>query len=273
MQYKIDNRNRIICRYRLSILSGVAVVLSLNCTCHEFYKRGVNWMRNSLLLAGLLLAQASFGDAISDFSTDADGWTTFGNGGAPVVYSSTGGNPGGYIRIDDLTSDWGYLQAPAKFLAPAPYGGQLSFDLKIFNSNPTQYPNIYNVRVGLTGGGLTLINELTLPTSSFQNYVFDLTETSGWRIFSDLSQNYNAANPMPTQAQMMQVLANLTGVFIAADYSDAYSQSDGTIDQTAIDNVFIGVSAIPEPAVNALLLLGAIALVVRRFPRRAGCRS
>lgn len=230
-------------------------------------------LRPSLLWLGLLFAQTGFADVISDFTSDAEGWTTFGNGGAAVVYASTGGNPGGYIRIDDVTSSWGYLQAPAKFLAPAPYNGQISFDLKVFNSNPAGYPNIYSVRVALTGGGLTLINESILPTTAFEHYTFDLNETSGWRIFSDLSQNYNAANPAPTQAEMMQVLGNLTGVFIAADYTDAYSQSDGTIDQTAIDNVFIGAISVPEPATNALLALGALLLFVRRFARPVRCRS
>ena len=222
-------------------------------------------LASAVLTSSLLfLATSGLTQVTSDFSSGADGWTTFGNGGIAVTYHSTGGNPGGHISTVDQTSDWAYLRAPAKFLAPAPYGGEFSFDLRIFNSNPGQYPNIYNVRAALVGGGLTLINESTLPGTAFQHYTFSLTETAGWRIFSSLSQNYNPANPAPTQAQMQNVLANLSGVFIAADYSDGTFVDNGATDQAFVDNVAI----VPEPASALLVLVGAAMIALKLRHRR-----
>lgn len=231
--------------------------------------------RLALLLAVAIFASspAAFADVISTFDSDKDGWTLFQNDGAPFDWISTGGNPGGYIGATDKTNDWAYVQAPSKFLAPAAYGGTLSFDLKVDNLNqPAGFPGIFAVRVGLQGAGFTLINEGALPTTTWTNYSFTLDELSahGWRKFSNFSQNYSFGAPLATQAEMQSVLAGLTRLVIATDYTLASIDSNvPQVDRTYIDNVRLSTAEVPEPTSLALLSLGFGSLGVLRLRRRA----
>jgi hypothetical protein len=215
----------------------------------------------------LVAAVTASGAVVSTFGTDNEGWTTFQNVGASVQYISTGGNPDGHIGATDKTADWAYVQAPSKFLVPAEYNGTLSFDLKAIN---TVFPVLYNVRVGLQGGaGLTLISESSVPTAGWLNYSFLLNESSGWRIFSNLSQNYSSLAPTPTQSEMQSVLASLTRIVIATDYSDAFLDGTSGIDSAYLDNVRLSTSEVPVPAAlplfaSALIGGGVIAWRKRR---------
>jgi hypothetical protein len=182
-------------------------------------------------------SSTSFG-ADSTFDSDNEGWVSFQNGGAVVVHVATGGNPGGFISSVDISDDWGYVLAPITFNAPALYGGELTFDLRAFTSEPVSWPIIFDVRVGLVGDGLTLINESTTPTGQWTGFSFALDENSGWRKFSSLDQNYTTGAPVPTQAEIQGVLANLTGVYIAADYTNG-TTDEGVTETTEIDNVRI----------------------------------
>lgn len=223
----------------------------------------------SAFVASMLAASPAHADPItSTFDTDADGWTPHLNDGAVITFHASGGNPLGHISVDDVTDDWAYVQAPSKFLVPALYGGALSFDLKHFNNDP-RWPLLYSVRVALVGNGLTLINEGGLPTTSWVNHSFTLTELAGWRIFSNLSQDYSSLAPAPTQAQILGVLGNLTGLFIATDYTDGNVLSTNSIDRTYLDNVSLDVAGaqVPEPATVALLVVGLGALCLSRRRR------
>ena len=195
----------------------------------------------ALLSVLLATSSAEAGVIISTFDTDDDGWTLFQNGGAPFGWIAAGGNPDGHIGATDKTNDWAYVQAPSKFLGPAQYDGTFSFDLRLDNlEQPLFFPGIFNVRVGLQGAGLTLINEGALPTTAWQNYSFtlDALPASGWRKFSDLSQNYSAGAPLAEIAEMQAVLDSLTRVVIATDYTYASIDSNvPQIDRTYIDNV------------------------------------
>ena len=210
---------------------------------------------------------------MSTFDSDSDGWTSFNNGGGPVIWNPIGGNIDGHIRLLDKTTGWGYFQAPSKYLVDAEYGGGFTFDIRIVNSDPITYPNIYDVRTALTGNGFTLINELAPPplTTSWTSYSFTIDETasSGWRSFSDLAQNYTTSAPLVTQAQFMGVLQNLTGVYIAADYSDGFTNlGPGIVDEAWIDNVQVDAAAVPEPGTMVLFGIGLTGLIMYNVRRK-----
>lgn len=226
-------------------------------------------LRLALLTAAL--ASGAFGDVVSTFDTDNDGWTLFQNSGPNFDWIASGGNPAGHIGATDNTSDWAYVSAPSKFLTAAQYQETFSFDLRHDNlRQPAGFPGIFNVRVGLQGAGLTLINEGALPTLNWVNYSFVLNESSaaGWRKFSNLSQNYSTGAPLVTAAEMQAVLASLSRLVIATDYTLASTDSNvAEIDRTYLDNVRLTTSdatATPEPATFAMLGLGLWGIMARR---------
>jgi hypothetical protein len=213
----------------------------------------------AMLVCHFTSAQA---DIISTFDADNEGWTTFQNAGAPVTFHATGGNPGGYVSVIDQSNDWGYVQAPSKFLVPAIYGGSFSFDLRASTSDSINYPIQFSVRAALVGNGMTLINELGIPDGTWTNYSFTLNELAGWRVFSNLNQNYSPGAPKPTQSEMQGVLANPSGLFIAADYTNGTTLQNVT-EETHLDNIRL--SAVPEPSSAVLIVIAAAGFwLVRR---------
>ena len=230
-----------------------------------------NILMAALIAIGLqALPRQIDADVVSEFATGLEGWTQFQNSGSGFDWVASGGNPAGHLGVTDNTDDWAYVQAPAMFLAPALYNGTFSFDLKHDNlQQPAGFPGIFNVRVGIEGAGLTLINEAGLPTLNWQTYAFQLNESAGagWRKFSNLSQNYSTAAPLASLAEMQAVLSGLSRLVIATDYTLASTNSGvPEIDRTYIDNVRL--STVPEPSALALLgIAGVLGLTDRRRRR------
>jgi len=214
--------------------------------------------RLTVIAAGSMSLAAHAQTVSSDFETGLDGWTSFQNGSFAPVWISPSGSDDGYAQLTDSTTGWGYFRAPAAFTAQAAQlGGTFSFDLRHeFQGDPVAY----KVRVAIIGGGLNLINESVLPTTSWVNYSFPLDASSGWRVFANISQNYSNAAPLATQAQMELALGGISDLFIAADYTPSYAPSD--LDRTSIDNVILTV--VPAPGAASLLALGGLVATRRR---------
>jgi MYXO-CTERM domain-containing protein len=216
-------------------------------------------------------AQATAVVVASDFSSGIDGWqNTVLDGGTNNLLIAAGGNPGAYLRSDDSVEGWGWIVAPAKFLVPGLLpGATLSFDLREGHSVGAAVPDRL-VRIALQGNGLTMLAALTVPTGDWLNYSFNLSVANNWRLANTLDADYNPGGSAPDAAQFAGALANLTGLFIAADYNNGNEFNGQGLDRTEIDNVLLrgdvpGVA--PEPMSGALALAALAALVLTR--RRA----
>src|ERR1044072_8222013 len=93
-------------------------------------------LKGIVVLGGLaLFLNSANAQIISNFSVDSDGWTAADAGGGnpqTLTYSSSGGNPGGFISLNIANGNPFYWQLPAKFLgnrAYSSYGEALTFDV------------------------------------------------------------------------------------------------------------------------------------------------
>ena len=202
---------------------------------------------------GAVQAHPAFA-AVSDFSTDAEGWLLAGDATtSAATYVASGGNPGGFIRgFDQTVGGVWYWQAPAKFLGnrSASFDQTLSFDLRMRGSGP-----LFNdTDVTLIGGGLTLHVDLSpVPGDpAWTHYAIALNDTGGWKVGT-------LAGPAATATQVQQVLGNLGTLRIRGEFITGSDNGD-------LDNVMMPV---PEPETYALFGagLGLVAWIVRR--RRA----
>jgi hypothetical protein len=200
------------------------------------------------ILFGPLSGSARAGIVESTFDAGDEGWTITGDAqGASVIpdWHASGGNPGGYISADDdVRGGTWYYKAPAKFRGnhSSAYGDTLSYDLR--QDPPTGQFN--NVEIHLRGGGLSLTYETSHPAVTWTPYSVDLTESGGWLI----------GGVAPNQAQMQQVLANITDLQIRGEFRSG-------ADTGSMDNVVMT----PEPATLIMLVLGGVGAITRRRRR------
>lgn len=169
----------------------------------------------------------------STFDTNNEAWETNGDATSPYAsWISTGGNPGGHIRVTDQSvgGTW-YFQAPAKFLGNKcdAYDTWLRYDQYVSDTSAQQ---LYGGKpdVILFGGGLTLVFDNAYnPGLIWTHYDILLNENAGWHI--------NSLNgPVPTQAQFRAALADLYGFRIRGEYR---AQADfGGLDNVVLESNF-----------------------------------
>ena len=220
------------------------------------------------VVAGLAFTLSLSAQAVvtSTFDTDAEGWTGLtarpAENAAPIhnagpfgAYSATGGNPGGYFRLADPDDQDTFFIAPTKFLGnqSSAVGGTLSYDL--FTDATTNYagPNVV-----LQGGGLTLVYVLTTQPAvqnSWVNVSVAFTPSAAWHLGS-------AGGGAVSATDFQTALGNLSRLWISAETHSPVEEISG------LDNVRL-VSAVPEPATAALMLLGVAAVAGLQSRRRA----
>ena len=205
----------------------------------------------ALLLASALPAHA----VTSTFDSGAEGWTAQGDIDGPLTWSATGGNPGGNVFIDDLTTGGvTYFVAPALFHGnfAGALGSLLTFDLM------QRYPggaNQFNDEdVILSGSGLTVVYDTANnpANNGWTSYAVPLSPT-GWRLNT-------LSGSAPTDEQFLAVLSNLSSLKIRAEYQTG-------ADVGYLDNVAL----VPEPTTALMLLagIGCVAFAARRRQRAA----
>src|SRR3990172_704423 len=101
----------------------------------------------------------------STFDAGNEGWTVgdffVNSGSATPTFLAAGGNPGGFIRTNDLFG-WNGYHAPAAFLGnqSAAYGGIFHVDQRILSSDGVDYPMVV-----LSDGTTSLQFRTTPPTT------------------------------------------------------------------------------------------------------------
>lgn len=162
----------------------------------------------------------------SRFTTGSEGWdvwTDIGNTVTPMWYIDTG-NPGGCLYETDTDGGISYWRAPAKFLGNklAAYRGTLSFDLRESSAGTLEGSDVI-----LRGTTIELhFNATHNPESlRFSRSHVPLMEGAGWKIGS-------LSGVDATALQIQQVLGNLTGILIRAEYVNG--PDNGWIDNVVL---------------------------------------
>ncbi len=99
------------------------------------------------------ILSASAASIISNFDNNDDGWTT--GGLVTLTYQSSGGNPDGFLLLEEAGGDTFFVIAPEKFLGDLSSfdGGVLAFDSVIFSPSPPATFGDGFGRVTIVGGG------------------------------------------------------------------------------------------------------------------------
>ena len=216
-------------------------------------------MANKILCrtCGLALSVVLFGSAAADtsirtdFTTSVDGWMQ--TGASVFQHNAAGGNPDGFLFIDNSEGPITFLFAPAQFLGnlTAYDGGTVSFDgnmLGIGGSPFTQPGNDYgHLRISGAGMAATL-DLLPAPGQPAQG---------SWTTFS---APLTAAAWGQSQANWSSMLGNVTEVRLSVEAMFG-------AEVQGVDN--FTVTAIPEPQTYLLLAAGlGLVLAVAARNRR-----
>ncbi|MCP5072760.1 MAG: hypothetical protein GY947_05615 [Rhodobacteraceae bacterium] len=196
---------------RLATTAEIQQILG-NVTAFQIRGEFVNGSVNDIAyLDNVVVAEATpsteFQDVTlrSDFDNDAEGW---GFSGDVATFTHSGGA----IHLSDAnTGDLFYFSASDAYLGDksAYYFG--TFNYSINQSATTNL--IAPADVIMRGGGLTLVYDTGTPPGGVSwAYLVNLSTASAWRVGDE-------SGPLATEAQIRQVLANLTEFLICGEYS------------------------------------------------------
>ena len=177
------------------------------------------------------------GPSSNTFDADTEGWLAVEvqNGYIlPITDSTTPGwtvegNPDGTLLITDIFAET-FFSAPAAYLGQqcAVFNGHLQFDIQIAETDGVAYPAVI-----LTGAAKTLYyNLLPTPVSVWTTRRIPLS-SADWRVDS-------WTGPLASDADMLEVLSDLRGLYINAEWHTGY-------DYTMLDNVALTGPACGDP--------------------------
>lgn len=206
---------------------------------------------------------AGAADIASGFDSSAEGWlvseiNALPGSGSPATWDSATQR----ITTSDIAS-WTTYSAPPAFLGnlSAFHGGSFSFQL----TDNLKDDNADSVATfGIASGATALYWFGGAPsTTAMTSFAAGLgVADTRWRIGGLPTDS--TTGTAPTASQFQAVLAAVTAIRINADWRTAGN------DITALDNVLLSTTPVPEPASGALLALGlvAVAAAAARTRRR-----
>lgn len=185
--------------------------------------------RGCALLIAPLLSVPAFGSSFYSFASSNEGWqvvdfpflthnptpTT-----AALPFDGAFGNPAGSVRVGDVFGETG-ITAPAAHLGnqAAIYGDTLRYDILIRYTDNLAYPAVV-----LNGGTMSIYYETPSPALDvWESRAIPFSE-AGWKVSNTAA--------VATQTDFMNVLSNLTGIYIATEWRTGP-------DDTNVDNIFL----------------------------------
>jgi len=187
---------------------------------------------------GLGASSAAAQGVVSTFDTDLDGWVILGDNGA--VWQGAGGNPGGYMDVNDLvTGQLNLAAAPPKFLgdwSAFSATDTLSFDVHFIRLSGTTLTNDWIFRITGPGGAARgIVPGVAPPESVWSTYAVPMDSTD-WVMesgsWSGLVGNVTSLNLLAEYVNGDEEVridnVRLTGTPVAVFTPCTYSEFNGT---------------------------------------------
>jgi len=188
-----------------------------------------------------IVASSAIGDVTTTFDADLGGWTSNTPGEIMWADADPEGNPGGYARFEDATTEDTFLIAPAKYLGDwSALDGveQLSYDHNVIWITGSAFSRSpHTVTISGPGGQATWTGPFAPRDPGWNTFTAPMAE-SEWTVDSGA---WNA------------LLADVTSLSIRFEQFS-------NLDISGMDNIILT----PEPATLSLLALGGLVMIRRR---------
>ena len=207
-----------------------------------------------LLMSLFGMNSNSYATMTSTFNADFEGWVP--TVPAETSWQPSGGNPDGYIRLDDISGSSGQILAPSSFLGnltSLDAIGSISFDHKLFQTGFIGSDGIVDYEINLSGAGnsATWFSPGPSSTTDWVSLTAPLVE-SLWNVTGSWSSLLSSVSELRIRVEMVD--------------NDASSNRD----IAGIDNISLNgpMAPIPEPSTMILFGTGLAGLMGWRYRKK-----